>query len=256
MSEENRMLVFHEWKTKQLELDDFLLQPKDWYHQEYGRYCDKFRGNPATEPKPSKPAPPKVLPGSIPTKVSQLEKKLPIFIAFLESRGAEMLATTSQWEVLRFRAGTQLAVLYTNTAGDLKASGTGLKALTAYWLGKPWSAGVAVPRKGKNNSRHIDVGTLLARDGPNCFLCDEPLGPDLTIEHLLALNVGGPDHISNKALAHLKCNTLLGHKSLMEKIKMREAQRKKHDGKDDSRNDGGHSPPPPIHPAPLASGRY
>lgn len=58
-----------------------------------------------------------------------------------------------------------------------------------------------------------------------CFLCWEALGEDVTVEHLVPVSQGGTNHIGNKVLAHAECNQKMGHLSVMEKIRMREAIR-------------------------------
>lgn len=60
------------------------------------------------------------------------------------------------------------------------------------------------------------------RDGSRCFFCLEPLGDDVTQEHLVPRSSGGPDHLSNKFLAHGKCNHRAGNLSAPEKIRIRE----------------------------------
>lgn len=68
--------------------------------------------------------------------------------------------------------------------------------------------------------------TLLERDGDDCWLCGDPLGDDITFEHLIPRSVRGSSHSVNLALAHEACNVLLGNKPLAEKIAMREAARR------------------------------
>lgn len=152
--------------------------------------------------------------------VHQLRKKLPAFREFLASRGAELLEPTNEWEVLRFRAAGATSVIYTNARGSVTPSGPAAKAaMDAFVSGGKWHAGVASPRKAK---RPPEVAALLKRDGDQCFLCRLPLGDDITVEHLVPRTAGGPNHLSNKALAHQSCNLRMGHLSLMEKIALRE----------------------------------
>jgi hypothetical protein len=148
-----------------------------------------------------------------------LRKRLPAFEAFLSARGAEVLSPTNEWEVVRFKAGAATAVIYTNARGGLRASGVADEALSAFVSNGKWRAAAATKARGNSAGR---IETLLRRDGPNCFLCRQPLGDDLTVEHLVPRTSGGPDRIANLALAHSACNLRMGHLSLMEKIALRE----------------------------------
>ena len=79
------------------------------------------------------------------------------------------------------------------------------------------------------------VDRLRLRDGPRCWLCDEPLDfkavPNSTwaptFEHLIPLSRGGPRTLDNLVLCHRLCNNRLADRPLVNKIKMRERRRKK-----------------------------
>lgn len=152
----------------------------------------------------------------------QLAKKLPAFKEFLAARGAEVLAPTSEWEVVRFRAGGIVAIVYRNAKNQLNYQGIARKALDAFISQGSWTAGVATKRVHNGFKRTAAVNAMLKRDGDCCFLCRKPLGDDITEEHLVPVSAGGPNHIANKALAHSACNLRMGHLSLMEKIAMRD----------------------------------
>lgn len=156
-----------------------------------------------------------------PCGFAKLSKKLPQFKDWLRSAGAEVLEPTNEWEVLRFRAGGSTAVIYRNKANQLNMGRDAEKALTAFLSGQSWSAGVKTTRR----SVTVHERALLKRDGPNCFLCWHPLGADITVEHLVPVTAGGPNHMANFVLAHHDCNGQMGSKSVMEKIAMREARR-------------------------------
>lgn len=149
----------------------------------------------------------------------QLEKKLPALKEWLSARGAEVLAPTNEYEVVRLRAGEKTIIVYAKASGDLTIDRPARDMLNAFVSGGPWSAGVSVKRA----KRSAEVQRLIERDGGDCFLCRRPLGDDITIEHLVPVAAGGPNHIANKALAHKACNLQMGHLSLMEKLAMREA---------------------------------
>jgi hypothetical protein len=152
--------------------------------------------------------------------LNQLKAKLPAFREFLTARGAEVLEPTNEWEVVRFRAAGMTAIVYTNSRGGITADRVARQAMDAFVSGGTWSAGVATARV----RRPADVRALLARDGDRCFLCREPLGEDISVEHLVPVAVGGPNHLANKALAHGRCNLRMGHLSVMEKIALREKE--------------------------------
>ncbi len=147
------------------------------------------------------------------------EKKLPQFKAWLASAGCEILVPTNEWEILRFRAGSKTSVIYKNARGKLNLIQCDSAPLNAFLNGLSWSAGVATKRAPRTPK---EVQALLQRDGDKCFLCGFPLDDDITVEHLVPVAHGGPNHLSNKALAHSRCNLLMGSLPLMEKIKLRE----------------------------------
>ncbi|MBB4856980.1 5-methylcytosine-specific restriction endonuclease McrA [Novosphingobium chloroacetimidivorans] len=73
--------------------------------------------------------------------------------------------------------------------------------------------------KGRRKDR-ATVEALITRDGSNCFFCGSALEGDVTVEHLVAVAHGGPNHISNLLLAHAQCNQAAGHLSGAEKVAM------------------------------------
>lgn len=68
------------------------------------------------------------------------------------------------------------------------------------------------------------IQQLMARDGINCWLCHEPLGTDISLEHLCPTSVGGPNHMHNYVLTHKACNRRLDNKPVAEKVRMREVK--------------------------------
>ena len=77
---------------------------------------------------------------------------------------------------------------------------------------------VAVIRKAKKPRSSSKIrATLLERDGANCWLCHDPLGADMTIEHKIALANGGTWAFHNLALAHHDCNRLMGRAGIVAK---------------------------------------
>lgn len=144
------------------------------------------------------------------------------FETFLSQSGADVLAPTSQWELLRFSTARGVGIVYANSKGRITLVGEAEPAFDAYRSQQAWSAGHKTPRK--NNRPNGVIKRLLDRDGPECFLCMKDTTPeDRTIDHMIPLAHGGPNNIHNYALAHKKCNADAGHKPLMEKIRAREA---------------------------------
>lgn len=142
------------------------------------------------------------------------------FEAFLQERGAEVLAPTNEWELCRFRHGDATAIVYTNKRGDLKWVGGAGDAFVAFTRGTPWRAAPATLRRTKSSPTCL---ALRQRDGEKCFYCHQHVLPEEeSVEHLVGLTHGGPDHIANMALAHKVCNQEVGNMPLMQKILVRE----------------------------------
>jgi hypothetical protein len=145
------------------------------------------------------------------------------FIKKLVAAGGEMLATSpgNEWEVLRFRTKFGVGVVYRNKRGgetwNREAQAAKDHVLT------PGSGSLAAVKVGKRRNIPHEYQTLLERDGQECFFCLGALGEDMTREHLVAVAHGGPNHLSNKFLAHQRCNNDAGHLSAPEKIRIREA---------------------------------
>ncbi|MEW5248889.1 HNH endonuclease [Microbulbifer sp. 2201CG32-9] len=152
------------------------------------------------------------------------DRRIIRFIKWLTDQGAEMLPTTNELEVIRFRCAQGVGVLYRNTKNkNIYNSGPIVtEALNAYLNGSKW-AGKGKPTKRTYCSRRKQQ--LLNRDGDECFYCGQPLGSDVTEEHLVALNQGGPNRLENLVLAHKPCNLKAGNLPVMEKVRLREAMR-------------------------------
>lgn len=147
-------------------------------------------------------------------------KKIAAFVAWAVAQGAEQQALTSEWEILRLRVDGGVAIVYRNNKGVRTPNDLAIKLLNA------WGSGNAMPCAPKRTTARrssIDERTIRHRDGDNCFFCLLPVPDnDATIEHLVAAAHGGPNHLSNKFLAHRICNGNAGHLSAVEKIKIRE----------------------------------
>jgi 5-methylcytosine-specific restriction endonuclease McrA len=143
------------------------------------------------------------------------------FETFLSQSGADLIAPTSQWELLRFTTARGVGIVYVNAKGRITLTGEAEPAFDAYRKQQGWDAGHKTPRK--NNRPNGVMRRLLERDGPACFICLKDTTPDdRTIDHMIPLAHGGPNNVHNYALAHKRCNADAGNKTLMEKIRARE----------------------------------
>ena len=153
-----------------------------------------------------------------------MKKKREAFDAWVSRNGGEVLAVTNSYEVARFRAFGQPMVVYTSTNGRRRSFSCPKagEIFAAYENGVDVALGVKTAYRGPRKS---EVNAILERDGKECFYCGVSLSDKIppTIEHMVARNHGGPDHISNKFLSCQKCNTKAGHLSAPEKIRIRES---------------------------------
>lgn len=156
------------------------------------------------------------------------------FEVWLTNCGAEVLAPTSSWEILRVRTATGTHVVHGNKKGDQKWPPALLEIVGAYNKGITLAL-AATRRKRKSSKLMQDYPRIVQRDGSGCFYCGEyvpdPLAathPDYapTTEHLVAVAHGGPNHLSNKFIAHFRCNQIAGSLSAPEKISLREQMRR------------------------------
>lgn len=76
-----------------------------------------------------------------------------------------------------------------------------------------------------SKQRWLDVTRLMSRDGVDCTICGEPLSRKvrdfdaptyITFDHIVPRSHGGLDHLSNRRLAHARCNHLRGNDPLVE----------------------------------------
>lgn len=163
-------------------------------------------------------------------------KGLKPFRDWLKSQGAEILQGTSEYEVLRFRAAGRVGILYTNRAGVMVSSANEVASIAYadFLAHKPLSL-TAAAKTTRSKKSDQTVAALVARDGNECWFCGglfppagvhpvEP-GKKLTIEHLVPVSAGGPNHLHNLVLAHESCNRAADHASVAEKVRMRDRLR-------------------------------
>lgn len=138
------------------------------------------------------------------------------FTQRLTEAGAEILAPTNPYEVLRFRTSKGVGVIYSGKRGETwNAEALAARDHLEAKAGSLAPVAVRGRRKGKGT-----VEALVIRDGEGCFFCASPLDGDITVEHLVAVAHGGPNHVSNLFLAHAACNQAAGHLSAPEKVAM------------------------------------
>jgi HNH endonuclease len=157
-------------------------------------------------------------------------RRLAAFKNFLNASGAEIFSSANAYEVVRFRGGGEMCVIYRNKTGQLKFVGPVRAAWGAFTSHRPWKVAPKASRP-VGDKRAAIVATLIERDGRGCFYCAGIILDGLeTIEHLLPLTSGGPDHLANSVLAHRRCNEQAGHRSLAEKIRLRDELRRDRPG--------------------------
>lgn len=158
-------------------------------------------------------------------------RDLDAFKIWLSGCGAEILGLTSPWEVLRVRTNSGTLVAHRNKRGQQKWPAELLTLALQFQRGE--MPALAATRKGRQPSRlRQRFAALAARDGAACFYCRTAVpapgeacaaGYEPTIEHLVPVAHGGPNHLSNCFLAHRGCNEAAGNLSAVEKIRLREA---------------------------------
>ena len=150
-------------------------------------------------------------------------KEIDKFRGWLVAQGAEILQPTNEFEVLRFRARKGTGVIYTSKRGYSVSGPLVTDAYTCMKEAKPWDGKGRPTKRAQGSFRKRQ---LLDRDGDCCFYCGRELGDDMTVEHLVAVNQGGPDRLENLVLAHQQCNQEAGSMAVIEKIKLRERMHK------------------------------
>lgn len=146
--------------------------------------------------------------------MSKKHATIAAFTARLTEAGAELLAPTNPYEVLRFRTSKGVGVIYSGKRGETwNAEAIAAREHLDGKLGSLAPVTVRGRRKDK-----ATVGALMMRDGGDCFFCGGALDGDVTVEHLVAVAHGGPNHVSNLFLAHAACNQAAGHMSAPEKV--------------------------------------
>ncbi|MDP9652049.1 HNH endonuclease [Paraburkholderia caledonica] len=159
--------------------------------------------------------------------LAQFTSRRAKFEAFLTERGAQILQPTNEWELLRFKTSRGTSVVYCNAKGGITPTGESDKAWAAFEKNGAWRGAPAPKKRQTGREKTLPLfNALLKRDGAGCFYCGgDTSEEDRSLEHLVAIAHGGPNHLSNLVLAHRKCNSQAGHLSVMEKIRARETNR-------------------------------
>tara|TARA_R110001632_G_scaffold75535_1_gene171911 strand:+ start:932 stop:1408 length:477 start_codon:yes stop_codon:yes gene_type:complete len=146
------------------------------------------------------------------------------FKSYLIENGVQILEPTNEWEVIRFEVNGNTSVIYKSNKGKLSYTGDSTEICQAYRNKEKFPIRKHKNRRLMKNKNH-KINLLMKRDGLNCFYCGKILGSsEMTVEHILSRSCGGNNHISNLALCCKGCNVEAGHKSVVEKVKMREAK--------------------------------
>jgi hypothetical protein len=144
------------------------------------------------------------------------------FKTWLRRHGAEVLPPTNPYELVRFRARGGTHIIYQRANGMTSMAGFAEECLRAFDAGTRIDMGQA--KTVRNSPSKYLKQSLLDRDGRECFFClGEMPNEDMTVEHLVPIHKGGPNHQDNMALAHRACNQKADNLPLMAKIKMRES---------------------------------
>jgi hypothetical protein len=147
------------------------------------------------------------------------------FISYLKFHGIEVLPGGTVYEIVRFRSCNGISSIYKNKKGRITFTGDAKEAYDHCLANNIWQ----IAKRDEKERVYIQA-QLYKRDGPNCFYCGKETvkGEDRTVEHLLSLNDGGNNNLSNLVIACEPCNKAVGSKPIIEKVKFRE---KKHNDK-------------------------
>jgi hypothetical protein len=135
------------------------------------------------------------------------------FSNWLINHGCEIEPPTNSYESIRWK-GREVGVIY--TSGKF----SGPYASDAYYKftqNKKWEGG---PLKVGRKTYVKQKIKLLERDGTKCFLCNQELGEDITVDHLIPLVAKGTNELSNMVLMHSGCNYICGPMSVYKKVRI------------------------------------
>ena len=151
---------------------------------------------------------------------STMRRQIPPFKYWLREHGCEIQEPSNEYELVRFNSAIGVGVLYTGQKGLSCNVPFVVDALTLFLTKSQWEVGKIKPKKRCPSPKRKKE--LLLRDGDCCFYCSKKLESDITEEHLVSVSQGGYNRLDNIVLAHFECNRLAGHKSLVQKIQLRD----------------------------------
>lgn len=152
------------------------------------------------------------------TTAQQIRKRLAAFRDWLIAHGASMLEPTNEWELVRFSGDSGLSIAYSSKRGTVTFTGEAGEAWRAFTDGREFR--IFTPTKRRKVSGNPTIRALRRRDGNLCFFCQRYVSEEnQTVEHLVPVVHGGPNHMSNYVLAHGSCNQKQGHKDAPSKIR-------------------------------------
>ena len=157
------------------------------------------------------------------------EDEIAKFARWLASCGAEIIAPTSEWEVLRVKIKGETHVGYRTKTGRQ----TWPEALIGWHRQR--SCGhqpqLGNPVKQLRGNRKARLHEIAKRDGWQCWYCDRSLDDDTaTVEEICSRQIGGPVHIGNQALACPSCNLSAGNLTVVAKVALRAKKRSQASG--------------------------
>jgi hypothetical protein len=159
------------------------------------------------------------------------------FQAWLEKCGAEVLAPTTEFELMRVRTVEGTMVVHTNKRGAQKWPARLVDLWRQFQAGRmtpKLSPSPATPLSGNRKGRLV---TLINRDGNKCWYCNretlEPGSPaavaepsrEATVEEICPRQHGGPNHVANQVVACGACNRQAGNLPVAAKVRLREILR-------------------------------
>ena len=152
--------------------------------------------------------------------LTQFNKKMAAFQAWLIANGSEVFPTTNTYEIARFSTPEGTGLIHRNEAGRISSWQHGAKEAYFAFIGaKPWHASGSRPARRSKSDRVVLA--LIERDGSTCMYCGVPMAPaEITLEHIVPVTHGGPNHMANLALAHKLCNSTAGHLPARVKLEM------------------------------------
>jgi hypothetical protein len=171
--------------------------------------------------------------------IRRQQVKVERFLAWLAENGAEVGTPTNPYEVVRYRAywkkgRAETHIIYAKESGLLTFTGASRLHYERFLAGAPL-VGKGEPFVSKfdyaaPDDQPLEAGEgptarrrkkLMERDGDGCWFCGQPLGSDVTLEHLVPRSRGGGNDAANCVLAHAKCNQDAANLSISEKVELR-----------------------------------